>query len=214
MSGGRSAVLVAVVAVLATIGCGIAVRRDLSAVQPGQVGFDDMCGLQGYFDAIEVRTSPPPRVVTSVDLDGTSGGKSVRGGRQRFAFENDFQLAHLRRVLNENWRRLPDGVAGAGKIELEVKWSEKAGTKRVVTDEDAHLDVGGQSFSLPYHVCLSELLFGESLYRQRRAVWGLVLPPGPPIDLGIAAIRSAPDAGASDGAAPDGAGHSSITIRP
>ena len=40
-------------------------------------------------------------------------GQEVHGGKERFAFENDFQLKHLRRILNENWRRLPDQVATA-----------------------------------------------------------------------------------------------------
>src|SRR5689334_22135513 len=104
------------------LACSIAVRRDLSTVQPGQVGFDDMCGLQEYFDALEIQTSPPPRIVSALDLEGTSGGKRVRGGKERFAFENDFLLKHLRRVLNENWRRLPETVDTASKIELEVRW--------------------------------------------------------------------------------------------
>jgi hypothetical protein len=144
-----------------SVACSIAVRRDLSAVPTGQVGFDDMCGLQEYFDALAIQTSPPPRVVSALDLEGTTGGKRTRGGRERFAFENDFQLKHARRVLEENWRRLPDGVATAKSIEIEVKWSEKAGTKRVLTDEDAELTIAGESFTLPYHVCLSELLYGE-----------------------------------------------------
>jgi len=101
------------------IACGVAIRRDLSAVPPGQVGFDDMCGLQDYFDALEIKTSPPPRVVSALDLEGMANGKPVRGGKERFAFENDFQLSHVRRVLNENWRRLPEGLLeGAKKIEI------------------------------------------------------------------------------------------------
>ena len=35
---------------------------------------------------------------------------------------------------------------------------------------------GNQTWTLPYHVCLSELLYGEPLYRQRRVMWNL---PGP-----------------------------------
>ena len=136
------------------------------------------------------RRSPPPRVVSALDLEGGSDGKRIRGGKERFAFDNDFQLKHLRRVLHENWRRLPDPVATASKIEIEVKWSEKAGTKRVVTDGEAELDVGGESYALPYHVCLSELLYGEPLYRQRRVMWGLPLPGGPP-------VAAATDAGAT-----------------
>jgi hypothetical protein len=191
--------------------CGIAIRRDLSTVQPGQVGFDDMCGLQEYFDALEIKTSPPPRVVSALDLEGTIAGKRVRGGKERFAFENDFQLKHVRRVLNENWRRLPETIDTAPKIEIEVKWSEKAGSKRVLTDESAELTVGGESSALPYHVCLSELLYGETLYRQRRVMWGLPLPAmpvsrpdaGPGAGDGGAGHDGAVDAGRPDAARPD-----------
>ena len=179
------------------VGCGIAIRRDLSAVPPGQVGFDDMCGLQDYFDALAIRSSPPPRVVSALDLEAGAGdgGQVVRGGRERFAFENDFQLKHLRRVLNDNWRRLPPELAGATEIEIEVQWAEKAGVKRAITDQDAEIFVGGEGWSLPSQVCLSELLYGEPLYRQRRAMWGLPLP-GAPTDAREAAVAT--DGGASD----------------
>jgi len=186
-----------------SVACGIAIRRDLSALPAGQVGFDDMCGLQGYFDALQIGTSPPPRVVSALDLESAaavaSGGKRARGGRERFAFENDFQLKNARRVLNENWHRLPEGVDSASKIEIEVKWAEKAGSKRVVTDEVAELEVGSETVPLPYHVCLSELLYGEPLYRQRRAMWGLPLPQT--ADAG--AKKPATDGGSPDGSVPE-----------
>src|SRR5450755_2096576 len=176
---------------LVLVGCGILVSRDLSAVPPGQVGFDDMCGLQAYFDAIEIKTSPAPRIVSALDLEGaSSGGKTLRGGKERFAFDNDFQLKQVKRVLEENWRRLPEQIAKATEIEIEVKWAEKAGTKRVITEEESELAVGTESWSLPYHPCISELLYGEPLYRQRREIWGLPLPgatapaPAPTPDAG------------------------------
>jgi len=207
MSRARSTGLLVVGFVSLSVACSIAVRRDLSAVPAGQVGFDDMCGLQEYFDALEIGTSRPPRVVSALDLEGTAGGKAVRGGKERFAFENDFQLKHLRRILNENWQRLPDQVATADKIEIEVKWGEKAGSKRVVTTEAAEMGIGATTFELPYHVCLSELLYGESLYRQRRVMWGLPLPgvaKAAVTDGGVAARDGAvaepgkPDAAAAD----------------
>ena len=34
-------------------GCGIALRRDLTALPPQSVIYDDMCGVQSYHDAIE-----------------------------------------------------------------------------------------------------------------------------------------------------------------
>jgi hypothetical protein len=178
MSRARSTAVAVVGLVSLSVACSIAVRRDLSAVPAGQVGFDDMCGLQEYFDSLEVGISRPPRVVSALDLEGMNEGKKVHGGKERFAFENDFQLKHLRRILNENWRRLPDQVGTADKIEIEVKWAEKAGSKRVVTDGDAEMGIGAETFGLPYHVCLSELLYGEPLYHQRRVMWGLPLPGG------------------------------------
>jgi hypothetical protein len=192
---------------LVGIGCGIAVQRDLSAIPPGRVGFDDMCGLQEYFDALEIKSTAPPRVVSALDMEGQNGSKAVHGGEERFAFESDFLLKHLRRVLNENWRQLPEQIAGATEIDIDVRWSEKAGTKRVVTDQPSELIVGHQSWALPYHPCLSELLYGAPLYRQRRAMWGLPLPEQhldggadgelPPISTGPL-VRG--DAGAADAA--------------
>ncbi len=194
---------------LVGVGCGIAVQRDLSAIPPGQVGFDDMCGLQEYFDALEIKSSPPPRMVSALDMEGQSGGKVTHGGQERFAFESDFLLKHLRRVLNENWRRLPEPIATATDIEIDVHWSEKAGAKRVVTDQPSELIVGSQSWALPYQPCLSELLYGAPLYRQRRQMWGLPLPAQqldggadaelPPISTGPL-VGGGGDAGAADAA--------------
>ena len=203
MARARSVGFLIVGVVGVSAACSIAIRRDLSATPPGQVGFDDMCGLQEYFDALAIGTSPPPRVVTALDLEGMSEGKRIRGGRERFAFENDFQLKHARRVLEENWRRLPEGVATANKIEIEVTWSEKAGTKRVATDKEATLTIGQESFDLPYHVCLSELIYGEPLYRQRRVMWNLPLPGVTPAKSAADGAVDARDGGSGDGARPD-----------
>jgi hypothetical protein len=193
------------------LSCSIAVRRDLSTIPPGQIGFDDMCSLQEYFDTIEAKGGSPPTVVSAVDLEGSSGDRVVHGGKARFAFEGDFQLKNLRRVLNENWRRLPDQLDGATRVELEVKWSEKAGVRRVVTDQSAELTIGRENFDLPYQICLSELLYGEPLYRQRRMIWGLPLPaaapaaapapaPPPPRPSSVGDGGAAADAAAGDGA--------------
>jgi hypothetical protein len=194
----RSWVVTGAVLLTAGVGCGIAIRRDLSNIPPGQVGFEDMCGLQEYFDALEIKTSPPPRVVSALDLEGQSGGKPVRGGKERFAFDSDFLTKTVKRVLRDNWRGLPDELERADKVEIEVKWSEKAATKRVVTDAPSELIIGNRSWSLPYQPCLSELLYGEPLYRQRRAMWGLPLPTMPDGGAGLVPAAPAPRA-TSDG---------------
>jgi hypothetical protein len=196
--------LVAVVSALGAVACGIAIKRDLSAIPTGQVGFDDLCGLQDYFDSLEAKVAKEPVVSSSLDLEGGDGQRTVRGGRARLVFEGDFLLKHARRVLEENWRRLPESLATATKIEIEARWAEKAGIKRVLTDQDTELIVGGESYTLPYHVCLSEFLYGAPLYKQRQVLWGMPNPSANrPLDLGLDA--SAPDGESVINATPDGA---------
>src|SRR3954469_2475399 len=95
----RPLLLLALFASAAPLACSIAVRRDFATIPPGQIGFDDMCSLQEYFDTIEAKGGAAPAVVSSVDLEGSSGTRTVHGGKARFAFEGDFQLKNLRRVL-------------------------------------------------------------------------------------------------------------------
>jgi hypothetical protein len=108
-------------------------------------------------------------------------------------------------VLHENWRRLPDKLDTADRIDVEVKWSEKAGAKRVVTDAPAEVTIGAETFDLPYHPCLSELLYGEPLYKQRRLMWNLPLPGALP-DGGARDVGAAPPASASPAPSPADAG--------
>jgi hypothetical protein len=178
---------------LSLVTCATGIKRDLSAVPVGQVGFDDLCGLQGYFDAIGLKNETPPELIDAADIEGRSKSGVVRGGRARFAFETDFQLATVRRVLDENWNDLPSRLGVAHQIQINVNWSERAGLRRVANNSDPELVVDGIATSLPYHVCLSELLFGEPLYRQRRELLGLGPQPprspafggAPPADAGV-----------------------------
>lgn len=160
-------------------GCGITIQRDLSAIKPGEVVFDDMCGLQTYFDGLHDSSIAPPREVFGTDLSGATAEKAS-GGKTRYRFETEFQLTHLRKVLTENWGQLPPEVAKAPAVDIEVEWSEKASVKRVVTTGPAVLGVSDKNYELPYHVCLSDLLFGEALYNTRRTVLQLPLPPKSP----------------------------------
>ena len=198
---GRSRLLVTVgvAGTALAAACGIGIRRDFSTIPPGQVGFDDMCGLQDYFDTIEAKLAAPPSLVSAVDMESQSNAR-VQGGKNRFSFESEFQLKQLRRILEENWKSLPEPLANADRIDIEVHWSEKAGVQRVVTDSDAELIVGHESFALPYQVCLSELLFGAPLYRQRRIMAGRMLPYKPLFGDGGIKLDN-PDAGAAASAA-------------
>jgi len=184
------------------------VQRDLSKMPPGQVGFDDLCGLQSYFDAIAIKTAAPPAEVDGADIERASESGTSRGGRTRFAFESDFQLGTVRRVLNENWKTLPLELPNSHRVEIEVSWSERSGLKRVVTDSEPQLFVDGKPSPLPNHVCLSELLFGEPIYKQRRDMLGLAPLPtahslalSPEVDGGTADAPVTPSTAPSSNSA-------------
>jgi hypothetical protein len=159
------------------VGCGsLMVKRDFSATKPGVVVYDDMCGLQDYFDGMKDSTIATPREVFAQDLLADGTGQAV-GGRARFRYDSEFQLHHMRTMLAANWGNVPEEVRNADAVELEVRWSKRAGVKRVITEEPAVLAVGKKTWELPYQACLSDFVYGEELYNTRRVV--LQLPPPP-----------------------------------
>jgi hypothetical protein len=199
----------------ASLSCAPTIKRDLSKVPAGQIGFDDMCGLQSYFDDIEARKEPAATLVSSTEFETNRQGHALRTGRSRFAFQGRAQLSTLRRILDENWNRLPEGVVFSPRVDLDVYWSERDGLRRVASNQDARVIAGGDEVTLPYHVCLSELLYGAPLYHQRREVMGM--PPITPLTVEAAPLAADRDAGAAQagssvgsdggvtgGAAPDG----------
>jgi hypothetical protein len=186
-------------AMIAAVGCGIGIGRDLREVPTQQVIYDDTCKVQEYFDDLALGHLHPPAAIASKEIERASGAQPG-GGVTTFAFADDPQLKVLRRVLEENWSKLPPKLMDAKYVELQVKWAEKAGLRRVVTTEDAEIRYDSTSSYLPYHVCLSELLFGAPLYRTRRDLLGL-----PPIQ---SPVDGGPHDGGADGALPDAApGH-------
>lgn len=187
---------------LAVVSCGIGLHGELNQVAPQDVVFEDRCGLQDYFDTLSLRKAQPPTVLSTHELERTEGHRSA-GGRTKFAFETEFQLRTVRRLLSTFWTRVPEPLLKRYPIELEVHWSERAGVRRVVTDADAEIAVAGETWALPYHVCLSELLFGAPLYATRREMLGLpaLLPPAdPPRRVILPVLAPTPDAGAPDAA--------------
>ena len=182
-------------ALAAVVGCGIGVGRDLSKMPPQEVIYDDVCKVQDYFDALAQGQEKPPTVASSSDVQR---GSEAAGGVTTFAFETESQLRTVRRVLSENWTKLPPKLNEVSRIELQVKWAEKAGVRRVVTTEDAQITFDGNTSYLPYHICLSELLFGAPLYKTRRDLLGL-----PPLGTPAAPVATAaPPDGGSEGGAP------------
>lgn len=161
-----------------SLGCGIAVSRQLGKTTLNEAIYDDACGLQDYFDKRAMGAVRAPAVVSTQEME-KSAGKRSSGGKTRFAFTTDGQLDIVRNVLTANYRRLPDDLKSATKIELTVRWSERAENRFVVMTEDAELSLGKEDYALPYHHCLSALIFGDSLYSARRDMLNLPRMPAP-----------------------------------
>ena len=156
-------------------GCGMSIRKDLTHLSANEVVFDDLCNVQTYHDERRAGLVPAPQVLMSSEVQGAK----AFGGKTRFLITGSLLLSHVRRLLAENWSGVPESIRKASRVELQVRWSEKAGTKRVVTEEPAKISDGHLTFELPYHVCLSEFLFGADLYRTRRMMLGLPDPVTP-----------------------------------
>ena len=200
----RSAWTAGAAALALSVACGIAIQRDLSAIPAGQVSYEDACGLQQYFDTLDAKRVSPPRVVSGNELQGERDGKNVHGGHSRFAFETAFQVREVKRLLKENWKNLPEDLDKASRLDIDVYWSEVSGVRRVVTERDAALYVApsNEPQTLPYHVCLSELLFGEPLYKERRDMLGLAPLPS----ILTSADAGLPPASGGAGGSPPGLG--------
>jgi hypothetical protein len=185
----RVAVAAGALALAGAVGCGIGIGRDLRSMPPPAVIYDDVCKVQDYFDAVTVGSAQLPAVARSSEIERISTKKQAPGGVTTFVFEGPAQLELLRRVLKDNWNKLPEKLLAAPRVELQVKWAEKAGVRRVVTEEDAQITYGERTGYLPYHICLSELLFGAPLYKTRRELLGLSLPL-PLFDGGVPAAAA------------------------
>jgi hypothetical protein len=175
------------------LACGVGVKRDLSKSTPNQVLMDDTCGLQDYFDEISAKAVDPPVLVHSQEIENVAKDQTM-GGTSSYSVGPGLSRATLRRLLDENWKPLPPHVASAERLELNVRWAEKASSRWVVTNENWVLRADGRSYDMAFHPCLTSFLFGERLYSLRREM--LALPAPPP---SIVKVHTAqPDAGAPD----------------
>src|SRR6185436_8768744 len=89
------------------VGCGIGLRRDFSTVPAQSVVFDDMCALQVYHDAVTSGKGAAPTMISSTDIQKADGDRPA-GGKSTFLFESEFQLRELHRILEANWKHVPE----------------------------------------------------------------------------------------------------------
>jgi len=107
------------------LACGVGIRRDYSTIPAGQVGFDDLCGLQDYFDTIEARW-PGSRAWSAASTRRTPATSASRAARTGSPSRPRSSSQPAPRAGSE-LGRLPESLATAERIDLEVHWSGKAG---------------------------------------------------------------------------------------
>ena len=143
---------------------------------PSDVVFDDLCGLQEYFDAL--KDSSPGAALRDLRArhDRRREGGAPWAGASASASRTSSSSTTCASCSRTTGRRSRSRWPRPRAWSWRSAWSEKAGVARVVTNEEALLSVGPKTWALPYHVCLSDLLFGEPLYDSRRAMLNLPDP--------------------------------------
>ena len=167
---------------LVAVGCSIAISRDLSAVPVGQVGFDDMCGLQDYFDALEIHYLAAPadreRARSRRRPERQGEGRSRRAGaiRVRERFPAQAPAPGLEPELATVARRASDGEHHRDRGEVVGEGRHEARRHRP----------GGRDLHRPAELgpSVSRLPLGAALRRAALpsaadVLWGLPLPGQP-----------------------------------
>jgi lambda repressor-like predicted transcriptional regulator len=185
----------------ALVGCAIGVRRDLSRTPPKEVIFEDECHLQDHFDDVARGLERPPTLIQSGEIQKLEDSEKTLGGMSTYRFGEGTSLRTLRRVLAENWKPVPAAVMTAPEVDVQVRWSERIGTRWVVSNENVELFASGKEVSLAPHPCLTSLLFGQPLYERRRELLGL--PSLPPYEPSSRSADAANRATVGDAGAPD-----------
>ena len=160
------------------VSCGPAVRHDLGSVPQSAITFDDMCHLQDYFDQRVDTHAPPLRVVDELSTETSRVAPDEHGqmravviGEGTYLLRSHSDRVRFRRLLRDEYRRLPDGMelaAPESQVRVRVTWWQAGGIRRVRNDGDVVVMRGDESWTFPPQPCVGEFLFGESAYVMRR----------------------------------------------
>ena len=129
----------------------------------------------GVLRQLEAKLATAPS--WSARRHGERDGQRARAGRQVPLLVRDRVPAEAAAAASSTTTGAPArALAKADRIDIEVHWAGEPACSGSSPTSDAELFVGRESLALPYQVCLSELLFGAPLYRQRRLMAGRGLP--------------------------------------
>jgi hypothetical protein len=179
----RSAVsvldLAATAAIALPLACSPAPRRNLATIPQRQITFDDMCGLQDYFDQRNAAHAPPFRVIDeqSTTAEGTQPDEHgrmqhIQVGDGTYVITDRDARRRLRRLLRDEYVRLPRLHFGGqeGEVHVRVEWWSSGQMRRLRPDRRIEVATEREVVTLPFDPCVGEFLFGAPVYALRRHV--------------------------------------------
>ena len=162
----RSYALVAALALCAA--CGPSSRRSVRDPAP-QMTFDDLCGLQEYFDERRANTLAAPKPLDEVM---TTNDKGVTMGEGTYRLADALVRKRFARLLREEYSgvdaKIVKAVASSeGDVSVRVRWWDTGKIRRLRIDGDVILTTTAGTLELPANMCVSDLLFGDQIYEMR-----------------------------------------------
>lgn len=167
-------------ALVALVGCGPAVLRDLMSMPQQRITYDDMCNLQDHFDQ-RARSGAAAYRAVAEQSNETAREEPDENGQMRrvvlgegtYAVTARTDRQRLRQLLREEYKRLPHLrlAAEEGEVRIRLGWWQSGSIRRVRPDTEIEvIATDGQSLTLPPHPCIGEFLFGDEPYAMRRNV--------------------------------------------
>jgi hypothetical protein len=163
---------------LASTSCGPASRRDLSALPQRQITFDDLCGLQAFFDQRNATAGVRPFRALGEQSTETANTEPDEQGRLRRVMVGEgtyviSQRSARRRfvqLLGEEYERVPTPLMDRHEREIRVRveWWASGQMRRLRPDREIEVSTSSGTTRLPFNPCVGEFLFGAPVYGMRR----------------------------------------------
>ncbi len=159
------------------LGCGPSVRRDLGGVRLTAVTWNDMCGLQDYFDRRVAARTPRLRALHEMSTETSQMERDERGtlrpitlGEGTYVLATRADRARFRQLLRDEYSRVPALAMTRHEqtVEVKVTWWQSGGIRHLRAEGSVEVTVDGASHEFPPHPCVGEFLFGEGAYAMRR----------------------------------------------
>lgn len=131
--------------------------------------FDDLCGLQEYFDERRTNMLAPPK---ALDETVATNDKGLTMGEGTYRLSDAVARTRFARLLRDEYSGVDPKIikavaASEGDVTVHVKWWDSGKIRRLRTENDVVLKTSVAEVELPANMCVSDLLFGDQIYEMR-----------------------------------------------